>query len=393
MRTPTVRLRVAAASVLAAVVLAPSAALAAPVVPLGPLAVGPRSALGGDLLAGTGTARSQSPGVPGLPAVSATSFLVADAGTGAVLAARDAHGRYAPASTLKTLTALALIPAVPADSLVRPAAEDVNIEGSKVGLVRTLSYPASQLFTALMAVSGNDAAGALATAVGGQAAATALMNTEAQRLKARDTLAVNTSGLDAQGQLSSAYDLALIAREGLTVPDFRAYASTRKSFVNGPGGKTIEIYTHNKLLTRYPGALGIKNGYTNAARTSFVGAAERDGHTLVVTMMRANSRPHIEAALLLDWGFAATAAGAAPIGELVAADPRPEVLSAQSAAGATLAGDGSAAASSRTDGEGLPVGPAALLLAGTGAGMLLLRQHRRQTALERQQGTPRGRAR
>lgn len=389
MRLP---LRLAACVIAAGAVLVPTAAQAAParaVGPIGPLAVGARSALGGDVLAGTGTQRSQTPGVPPLPAMSATSFLVADVTNGTVLAARDAHGRYAPASTLKTLTAITLIPVLPATNLIRPTFDDVNIEGSKVGLVRTMSYPVKQLFTALLTVSGNDAACTLATGVGGVATATGLMNTEARRLHALDTNAVNTSGLDAKGQYTSAYDLALIAREGLTMPDFRAYAATRKAFISAPGGKTIEIYTHNKLLGRYPGALGIKNGYTNAARTSFVGAAERNGHTIVITMMRANSRPDIEATKLLDWGFAAVAAGAAPIGELVSPDPKPEVIVAADAAGG--AGTGAVSASGTDVHGGLPVLPAALLVLGAGAGMFLLRKHQQQVAIEQQRALRRTR--
>jgi D-alanyl-D-alanine carboxypeptidase (penicillin-binding protein 5/6) len=94
---------------------------------------------------------------------------------------------------------------------------------------------------------------------------------------------VNPHGLDAEGQVSSAYDLALIARAGMSDPQFAAYAATRRSSVAAPGGQRIEIATKNRLLKDYDGALGIKNGYTNAARASFVGAAERDGQRLVVT--------------------------------------------------------------------------------------------------------------
>lgn len=380
--------RLLAALGVATAVLTPSVALAATpsVGPIGPLAQGPRSDVGGQALSRTGVVRAATPGVPSLPAVSATSFLVADLDSGEVLAARDAHGRYRPASTLKTLTAIALMPEVAPTTRVRPAPEDVNIEGSKVGLVRQISYPASQLFTALLAVSGNDAAGALATAVGGMPAAARLMNAEAQRLHAFDTRAVNTSGLDAPGQLSSAYDLALIAREGMRSPEFRRYVAVRRSFVSAPGGKTIEIYNHNKLLSRYEGALGIKNGYTSKARTTFVGAAERNGRSLVITMMRANSRPHLEAAELLDWGFAAAAAGAEPVGRLVDPDPRPAPPVEED--GPVLTGVGSvttAAAAALPDDESLPVVPALMLLVGAGAGVVLVGKHREQTLREQRQ--------
>ena len=186
---------------------APAGAAAAPAPPTaGPSAPAPgaRSDVGGELMSRTGVVKQELPGraFPALPTISSASWLIADLDSGEILAARDAHGRYAPASTLKTLTAVALLPVVPADRLVTPAREDVAVDGSRVGLVEEMRYPAKQLFTAMLVVSGNDAAGALATAVGGMGKATALMNAEAARLQALDTRAVNTSGLDAPGQAS-----------------------------------------------------------------------------------------------------------------------------------------------------------------------------------------------
>jgi D-alanyl-D-alanine carboxypeptidase (penicillin-binding protein 5/6) len=291
------------------------------------------SPVGGPLMGARGTV--VSPGAPAFPTgITAKGWLVADLDTGDVLAAHDAHGAFAPASTLKTLTAVTLIPRVPATQRIVPTFEDVNVDGSKVGLVDRVAYPAKELFEALLMVSGNDAANALATAAGGHDVTAGLMNEEARRLGALDTHAVNASGLDADGQLSSPYDLALIARQGMSMPDFRTYVATRKSSVSGPGGARIEIYTKNKLIRNYDGALGIKNGYTSRARASFVGAAERNGKRLVVTLMKADPRVWAEAASLLDWGFAASAAGVAPVGELV--DP-PAPEQAPAAAGADRA--------------------------------------------------------
>ncbi len=300
--------------------------------------------------------------------MSAASYVVADLDTGAVLAAKDPHGQYAPASTLKTLTAVALIPRLDPATSITPTREDVDVEGSKVGLVTQLDYTAKDLFTAMLVVSGNDAAGALASAVGGMPAAAGLMNAEADRLQARDTRAVNTSGLDAEGQVSSAYDLALIARAGMAVPDFRSYVAVGRSTIPAPGGRTIEIANHNRLLADYPGALGIKNGFTSSARASFVGAATRDGHTLVVTLMRADPAVWKEAGLLLDWGFAAEARGAQPVGQLV--DPVVPVSAApaaQAAAGGGGGGGGAAGGGGAVDGR-----PAAAT-APTGGGLPVLR--------------------
>ena len=299
-----------------------AAALLGLVVTAAPAAAGTDvEVVGGERLAASGVVVDGD--APKLPeGLTAASWLVADLDSGEVLAAKDPHGRYAPASTLKTLTALTLIPVLDRDRKVVPVFDDINVEGSKVGLVERVGYPVHELFSALMMVSGNDAANVLASAAGGQQATAALMNEKARSLGALDTRAVNPHGLDAEGQVSSAYDLALIARAGMADPQFAAYASMLRGSVSAPGSARIEMYTKNKLLKNYEGALGIKNGYTSRARASFVGAAERDGRRLVVTLMKADPKVWAEAGKLLDWGFAA-AGTADPVGRLV--DPEPTV--------------------------------------------------------------------
>jgi D-alanyl-D-alanine carboxypeptidase (penicillin-binding protein 5/6) len=247
-----------------------------------------------------------APGAPPVPEIAAESWVVADLDTGEVLAARDAHARLAPASTLKVLTALTLMPRIEPGRVLVPTPADVAVEGSKVGLVAGLGYPAAEVFGSLLMVSGNDSANVLASAVGGQAAAAELMNEQARKLGALDTHAVNPHGLDAEGQVSSAHDLAVIGRAAMAVPEFATHVATRRSSIGGPvGSPRIEINNKNKLLKDYPGALGIKNGFTSSARASFVGAAERDGRRLIVTVMKADPKVFDEAQKLLDWGFSA----------------------------------------------------------------------------------------
>jgi D-alanyl-D-alanine carboxypeptidase (penicillin-binding protein 5/6) len=276
---------------------------------------GTHGAVGGDSLATRGVLVAE--GAPALPATTAASWLVADLDTGEIYGAKDPHGRYLPASTLKTLTATTLIPRLDPLQQVRPTFEDVNVDGSKVGLLKGVKYSVSEVLTAMLVVSGNDAANTLATANGGMAKTVAEMNEEAARLQALDTHAVNDNGLDDPRQLSSAYDLALIGRAGMRLPSFRAYVATKHSHIRGPHGTQIAISSHDKLIYNYPGALGIKNGYTVAARATFVGAARRGNHTLIVTLMKTQPRYWPEAADLLTWGFAAVQAGATPVGKLV----------------------------------------------------------------------------
>jgi D-alanyl-D-alanine carboxypeptidase (penicillin-binding protein 5/6) len=278
-----------------------------------------RSTLGGMELARTDVVRG--PGTAPLPgAGTSASWLVADLDSGTVLAARDAHGRYPPASVLKVLTGVTLIPRLDkaAKYVVTPA--DAAVDGSRVGLEPGTAYSIQDLFTALLSVSGNDAAMALASAAGGLDPTLAAMTATARELHADDTVVRTPSGLDAPGQVTSAYDLALLGRAGLAIPDFASYVAAPVATFPGRDGTRFHIDNHNRLLTRYPGAIGIKNGYTAAAKASLVAAARRGDHGVIVTLLGAESDLWDEATRLLDWGFDAESGPVAGggVGTLVA---------------------------------------------------------------------------
>ncbi|SFL90948.1 D-alanyl-D-alanine carboxypeptidase family protein [Geodermatophilus ruber] len=262
-------------------------------------------------------------GAPPLPdGLTAAGWLVADAGSGTVLAARDPHGRYHPASTLKTLTLLTLAPLLDPGAVVEGTVEDEAVEGSRVGLVSGGRYPVALLFEALVLQSGNDAANALARAAGGTAATLAAMNATAAEIGAFDTVAGTPSGLDVAGQSSSPYDLALVFRRLLEDPRTAAILRTPIAQMPPVEGRSpgYQIQNENPLLATYPGNLGGKTGFTDAARHTFVTGAERDGRRLVVSVMGTERTPLSaadQAARLLDWGFAVPPATSG-VGVLVA---------------------------------------------------------------------------
>jgi D-alanyl-D-alanine carboxypeptidase (penicillin-binding protein 5/6) len=304
-------------------------------------------------------------GTPPLPeGVAASGWLVADAGSGEVLAARDPHGRYYPASALKTLTLLTLTPRLDPALVVPATVEDENVEGSRVGIVVGGQYPVLLLFQALMLQSGNDAANALARVAGGAAETVEAMNETAEAMGAYDTVAGTPSGLDVAGQSSSPYDLALIFRALVEDPVTAAILMTPTAQMppvadRSPG---YQIQNQNPLLTAYPGNLGGKTGFTDAARHTFVTAAERDGRRLVVSVMDTENVPlraADQAALLLDWGFAVPA-GTEGVGRLV----RPAELVATGTASPTrtraAAAASTPAARPAADADGSPLLPAAL---------------------------------
>ena len=312
---------------------------AAPAASASPPPVAP--AIGGPQLASRGVVVNYpSRSVPRLPGIQASAFVIADAGTGQVLAAKDSHGWYRPASTLKVLTAVALIPQLNPDAMVVASKQATATVPNVVGLVAGRAYKVSDLFTALLTISANDAAIALTQATGLFSEGMALINAEARHLQADDTVAVEPNGLDAPGQHTSAYDLALIARQALKLPAFLRYDQTVSQRFVVARHKAVELYNQNSLLTTYPGAVGGKIGWTSAAGATYIGMATRHGVTLIVTLLHCPALTEIDSAKkLLNWGFAADGK-VTPVGTLVG-PPRPPSASPAAAARPARAAIGS----------------------------------------------------
>nr|WP_205861640.1 serine hydrolase [Planosporangium flavigriseum] len=307
--------RPAAAASRPSFVACPSAAVRSrPPRPVPPPTDPTRPTVGGD---GLGTAGlTLPPGAPPPPAskVSATSWVVADLDSGAVLGACGPHEKSPPASVQKLLLAAAVLPKLDPAQVVEVTRSDLDFEpgSSAVGLLLGGHYTVETIWLGLLLNSGNDAANVLARLGGGDAGAPGgvrLMNETARHLGALDTHAVTPSGLDGPGQFTSAYDLALIARACFAREDFRKYDATQVAQVpaqppQDPRG--FQIGNDNQILYAYPGALGGKTGFTDLARHTYVGAAERNGRRLVVTLLGAENEPvrgWQQGAALLDWGF------------------------------------------------------------------------------------------
>jgi serine-type D-Ala-D-Ala carboxypeptidase (penicillin-binding protein 5/6) len=260
---------------------------------------------------------------PRLPGIQASSFVVADASTGQVLAGKDPHGYYRPASTLKMLTAVTLIPLLHPNSMVVTSKLATSTVPNVVGLVTGRAYKISDLFTALLTISANDAAIALTQATGSFSQGMTLINAEARQLQADDTVAVEPNGLDAPGQHTSAYDLALIARQALTEPAFLKYDQTLSARFVVKRRDAVTLDNQNSLLTSYQGAVGGKIGWTSAAGATYVGMATRHGVTLIVTLLHAPALTEVKSAeTLLNWGFSAVGK-VTPVGTLVSPLPPP----------------------------------------------------------------------
>src|SRR6478672_2667513 len=363
--------------------------------PPGPLPV-PTQPVGGPQLGQCGLILPGNPAA--LPSdISAGGWLIADLDTGQVLAAKDPHGRYRPASTLKLLTAQVMLKNLTnLDQVVQGTQADTAQDGTRVGIEAGGTYTVKDLLSYLVMISGNDAANALARTNGGYDKTVTDMNATAHTLGALDTRAATPSGLDGPGQSTSAYDLALFARADMATPPFPQIISRPDIRVPAAGGEGYIAANDNQILAQYPGALGGKTGFTDDAGNTFVGMAAKDGKRLVVTMMNGTQQPRrqwMQAASLLDWGFALPA-GTAPVGELVNSlaeatagpSPTPSIPASASAPGsvsgsASAAAEPTGAAATPTAGESSSGIPVAWILAGIGilvvaAGVVLLIRRR-----------------
>lgn len=352
-RAPAAALAAAAAVTLAAApaVLAdpPASAAASGGSPGSTLSPAQRAEVGGPQMASSGiVVNYPSSGQHWkLPKIPASAYVIADANTGQVLAAKDPHGQFAPASTLKMLTAITLIPALNPNAMVKTTRFAADQEPNDAGLVRGRKYQVANLFRALLLISANDAAVSLTQATGSFSKGMAMINAEAHHLQAYDVVAKLPNGLPAKGQVVSAYDEALIARRALAIPAFMHYDSTlaARFEVNKYKSKKTKkekeewatLVNQNLLLTQYRGGIGGKIGWTEKSEATYIGMARRNGVTLIVTLLHCTPLKEITSGeKLLTWGFH-MAGQVKPVGTLVSPLPPAAVLRKEAQAQAAKA--------------------------------------------------------
>ena len=240
----------------------------------------------------------------------APAWIVADLDTGQVLAEREANIPHPPASTIKTLLVLTVLDEVTdLNATVVGTEADTHVECSCAGIEPGRTYSARQLLDAILLMSGNDAANALADMIGGYDTAVAKMNAKAAAIGALGTHASTPSGLDGPGGsgATTPHDLAVIFRTAMATPVFAQIIAQPAATVPTKAGDK-PIVNDDELLHRYPGTLGGKTGFTDAAKKTFVAAADRGGRRLVIAMMygliREGGPTYWDQAMgLFDWGF------------------------------------------------------------------------------------------
>lgn len=209
--------------------------------------------------------------------ISAKAAIVYEPYSATVLFEKNADERSLIASTTKIMTALVVLENCALDEKVTVTADHAAVEGSSMYLKPGGDYTVEELLMGLMLASGNDAAAALAEHTGGSMEAFArMMNEKCAAWGLNSTHFVNAHGLDAEGQYSTARELAIITAKAMENEDFCRIFSTENCSVNG-----LNYQNHNKLLRICPGCIGGKTGYTEKAGRILVSCVEREGMRLI----------------------------------------------------------------------------------------------------------------
>jgi len=239
------------------------------------------------------------------PVIQAPSAILINGRTGEVLWEKNAHELKYPASTTKILTTLLLLENASEDEIAQTSRLATTAQGASLSLAEGQQIRVEDLLYGLMHQSANDGSVVAAEHVGGSVETfAAIMNLRAKQMGAKNTHFTNPHGLPDEEHVTTAYDLAMIARSAMINPRFREIAAARRHSIPWPDGSPRLIVNRIPLMRSYEGMLGIKSGFTVAAQQTFVGAAKRDGLELIVVVLQANgAQLWADTVALLDYGF------------------------------------------------------------------------------------------
>lgn len=206
--------------------------------------------------------------------------------------ARAAQLPLPPASLTKMMTGLLVIESGKPDAVVTISRQAAAATGSRLKLKAGEQVSSGDLLSAMLIASSNDACRALAEWVAGSEAAFVVqMNRRAAELGLARTRFVNACGHDAEGHLSTAGDLAKLARVAMAQPEYARRAATDRLTIRSTDGRRqYPLQNHNALIGRFPGAYGVKSGFTSKAGKCLVAMAERNGHHVLLVLLNARNR-------------------------------------------------------------------------------------------------------
>ena len=237
------------------------------------------------------------------PTVSAAAVAVVDEASGAVLYQKNGNQRLAPASLTKIATAIIAIEGIEPGAVITTDVDSRRmIDSSVMGLVPGDCFTTSELLYGLMLPSGNDVAVAIARyEAGSEPAFVQEMNTLVKRMGLTNTTFTDPHGLGSATHKSSAIDIAMLARYGMSLPRFREVVKT--TTYTAKGGRNLSMWNTNAMLTSYPNADGVKTGFTDEAGRTLAASATKNGRRVYAVVLNDQNRD-ATARALLDWAFA-----------------------------------------------------------------------------------------
>jgi D-alanyl-D-alanine carboxypeptidase (penicillin-binding protein 5/6) len=249
-------------------------------------------------------ASSGTPSIAVPPRIQASSAILVDAISGQVLYEKNADVRRPPASTTKIMTAILLLEHTQPQEAIVASQNAVHTGGSSLNLRPGETISAHDMLYALMLRSANDGCVAVAEHIAGDKKKfIEMMNLKAKEIGALNTTFHDPHGLDKPTNMTTARDLAIMARYALRYPAFNeAIRAKYRVITRSPENKDVRLKNHAKFLWQFPWADGVKTGYTNPAGPCFVGSATKDGWRLVAVVLNSSDRFR-ETAALMRYGF------------------------------------------------------------------------------------------
>jgi len=238
--------------------------------------------------------------------ISSQAAVVMDASTGEILYAKNSDYLLLPASTAKLMTAIIVIEKATLSEIVTISQKAAQAHPFKAGFKKGDKVTIEALLFAALLKSANDAAVALAEAVAGsEGNFVSFMNEKAALIGAANTRFINATGLPGSGQYITALDLSKIMKYAMSYSKLKEILATPSAEVSTEKGKAIFLKNTDKLLWSDEQIIGGKTGYTNSAKHCFVFAAERDGKTIIISLLGSPTRKNLwkEAKKLADKGF------------------------------------------------------------------------------------------
>lgn len=242
----------------------------------------------------------------------AKSAILIEASTGEILFEKNSHERLVPASMTKMMSMLLIVENVEKgviswDEMVTVSENASSMGGSQILLETNEKMSVRDLFKGIAVASGNDAVVAMAEKIAGtEEAFVSMMNNRAKELGLKDTSFKNPHGLDTANHYSSAYDMAMIAKELVKHEEVLKYTSIYEDYLRQNTDKEIWLVNTNKLVRFYDGVDGLKTGYTAGAGYCLTATAKKNGMRIIAVVMGEpdSKTRNAEVTSMLDYAFA-----------------------------------------------------------------------------------------